>query len=400
VPPAGADFNGILNLVTAIQQWQSAGGNFKWDSAFSTSVGGYPKGAVLINSTNDGMWFNLADNNTTNPDATDGSAANWAPIDAYGATSIALTNANVTMTPAQFSKPIIVLTGTLTGNVQLTMPKLVGMWYVVNSTTGAFTTQLLTASGTPLTIAQGGAAWVRGDGTNVLNDALQIPPATQSQHALQLGQATGRLLRITTITSTQTYNAGAGTTAVKVKLQGGGCSGAGTPANSSSQIAVGSGGTPGAYQEGFFTSGFSGVTVTIGAGGAAVANGTNAGGTSSFGGLMSCAGGSGAAAFQGTAPASVGGNGGAAATGSGYLKITGGAGGVSVAFSNAGGYGGVGGNSLLGSGGSASSAAVNGQAATGFGAGGGGVYQTVSGVQLAGGAGSQGICIIEEYGTI
>lgn len=191
VPPAGADFNGILNLITAVQQWQSAGGNFKYDSAFSTSVGGYPKGAVLVNSTNDGMWFNLADNNTTNPDATDGSAANWAPIDAYGATSIALTNANVTLTPAQFSKPIIVLTGTLTGNVQLTMPKLVGTWYVVNSTTGAFTTQLLTASGTPLTIAQGGAAFVRGDGTNVLNDALQIAPATQSQHAVPMAQAAG-----------------------------------------------------------------------------------------------------------------------------------------------------------------------------------------------------------------
>lgn len=191
VPPAGADFNGILNLITAIQQWQSAGGNFKYDSAFSTSVGGYPKGAVLVNSTNDGMWFNLADNNTTNPDATDGSAANWAPIDDYGATSLALTNANVTLTPAQFSKPIIVLTGALTGNVQLTMPKLVGTWYVVNSTTGAFTVSMLTSGGTLIQLAQGGAAWVRGDGTNVLNDALQIAPATQSQHAVQLGQVAG-----------------------------------------------------------------------------------------------------------------------------------------------------------------------------------------------------------------
>ncbi|NPT59117.1 hypothetical protein [Paraburkholderia elongata] len=205
VPPAGADFNGVLNLITAIQQWQSAGGNFKWDSAFSTSVGGYPKGAVLVNSTNDGMWLCLADNNATNPDATDGSAANWAPIDAYGATNIALTNANVTLTPAQFSKPIIVLAGTLTGNVQLTMPKIVGTWYVVNSTTGAFTASLLTASGTPIAIAQGGAAFVRGDGTNVLNDALQIAPATQSQHAVQLSQL-GNFQAVVSVSGNLTLN--------------------------------------------------------------------------------------------------------------------------------------------------------------------------------------------------
>ncbi|WP_204371528.1 hypothetical protein, partial [Burkholderia multivorans] len=191
IPPSGADFNGILNLITAIQQWQSAGGSFKYDSAFATSIGGYPKGAVLVNATNDGMWLNLAENNSTNPDATDGSAANWAPVDSYGATTIALTNANVTLTPAQFSKSIIILTGALTGNVQLTMPNLVGMWYVVNSTTGAYAVSLKTASGTPIQIAQGGGAFVRGDGSNVYTDALQVAPATQSQHAVQMGQVAG-----------------------------------------------------------------------------------------------------------------------------------------------------------------------------------------------------------------
>jgi hypothetical protein len=68
VPPAGADFNGIFNAITKIQQWQSAGGFFKYDSAFSTSIGGYPKGAILINTTHDGLWINQVENNTTNPD--------------------------------------------------------------------------------------------------------------------------------------------------------------------------------------------------------------------------------------------------------------------------------------------------------------------------------------------
>jgi hypothetical protein len=68
VPPAGADFNGIFNLITAIQQWQSAGGNFTYDPTFSTAVGGYPKGAVITNATYSGAWLSTADNNTTNPD--------------------------------------------------------------------------------------------------------------------------------------------------------------------------------------------------------------------------------------------------------------------------------------------------------------------------------------------
>jgi hypothetical protein len=68
VPPAGADFNGIFNLITAIQQWQSAGGNFTYDPTFSSAVGGYPKGAVITNATYSGAWLSTADNNTTNPD--------------------------------------------------------------------------------------------------------------------------------------------------------------------------------------------------------------------------------------------------------------------------------------------------------------------------------------------
>jgi len=75
VPPSGADFNGIFNLITAVQQWQSAGGIFKYDSDFSTAIGGYPAGAVLMSTDNKTQWLNLADNNETDPDS--GGAANW-----------------------------------------------------------------------------------------------------------------------------------------------------------------------------------------------------------------------------------------------------------------------------------------------------------------------------------
>lgn len=86
-PPFGQDFNGILNQLSAWNQWQSAGGPAFYDSGFSTSVNGYPKGALLQSSLLAGrLWLNTADNNTTNPDATDGSAANWiVPAGANGA---------------------------------------------------------------------------------------------------------------------------------------------------------------------------------------------------------------------------------------------------------------------------------------------------------------------------
>jgi hypothetical protein len=118
--------------------------------------------------------------------ATGGS--NWLPATFYGASSVAVTNANVTLTAAQYSKPIIIVTGALTGNVQVTFPGTVQEWYVVNQTTGAFTLSAVVSGGTPVSLAQGGAALLRGNGTNVNVDALQIAPATQSQHAVQMGQ--------------------------------------------------------------------------------------------------------------------------------------------------------------------------------------------------------------------
>lgn len=94
VPPSGPDMNGILNAITAIQQWQSAGGKFAYDAAFATAIGGYPKGAILVNATNDGYWRNTAEGNMTNPDATDGSAAGWVLAMSYPYRKNVLINGN------------------------------------------------------------------------------------------------------------------------------------------------------------------------------------------------------------------------------------------------------------------------------------------------------------------
>lgn len=70
VPPAGADFNGVLNLITQTIRWKQAGGMFGYNSGFAsdTNVVGYPRGALLLNATQTGLWLNSTDNNATNPD--------------------------------------------------------------------------------------------------------------------------------------------------------------------------------------------------------------------------------------------------------------------------------------------------------------------------------------------
>jgi len=68
IPPSGGDFNGILNAITAIQQWQSAGGFFPYDVSFASQIGGYPMGAQLVKADGTGFWINQIDGNSSNPD--------------------------------------------------------------------------------------------------------------------------------------------------------------------------------------------------------------------------------------------------------------------------------------------------------------------------------------------
>lgn len=67
--PWGQDFNGILNQITAWEQWYQAGGIVVWDSTFSAAVGGYPAAAIVGSTVTFGkFWISTVDNNVTNPD--------------------------------------------------------------------------------------------------------------------------------------------------------------------------------------------------------------------------------------------------------------------------------------------------------------------------------------------
>lgn len=78
VPPSGKDFNGIFNLLSQNTRWTNAGAFYSYDASFSSDVGGYPKGAIVLRSDGGGFWLSTTDDNTTDPESS--SASGWAPI--------------------------------------------------------------------------------------------------------------------------------------------------------------------------------------------------------------------------------------------------------------------------------------------------------------------------------
>jgi hypothetical protein len=286
IPPFGADFNGILNMITQTVAWVQAGGEFAFNATFAGLVAGYPKGAVLQRSDATGSWTSTVDSNTVNPDtAVTTAASGWVPYGTSSALiSLALTNGNVTLTALQAARNIIVLSGTLTGNVQLIMPTgWAGVqWSILNQcVAGNFSVTVKTAAGTGVVIAAGSCSKVLSDGTNCYS-----------------GDVGGRLLTITIVNT-------AGTTAftpnplanrTEVELQGSGGAGGGTPATSSSQSAAASGGCSGSYARIVINGPISGnQSIILGAPGVGVAGGAGgSGGNSAFGTFVTCPGGPGA----------------------------------------------------------------------------------------------------------
>lgn len=163
IPPFGQDFNGIFYAVTEALRYLETGALFPYDGTFATAVGGYPLGSRLQSTDGYGVWVTTTANNTTDPEAF---GAGWAPAGS-GITSVAMSNANVTLTALQAVRPIIVITGTLTANINLVFPTYQRQWLVVNSATGAFSVTCKTASGSGVAVATGTTALVYGDGTNI-----------------------------------------------------------------------------------------------------------------------------------------------------------------------------------------------------------------------------------------
>lgn len=149
VPPSGLDMNGILYEMSAVIRWANAGGGYAYDGTFAAdaNVGGYPKGARVMRSDGVGYWINTVENNETDPEDAGAAAAGWVPDYTSGAADVTMTNANVTLTPLEYGKQIVIITGALTANLNLIFPPISGHWFVINKTTGAFSITAKTTTG-------------------------------------------------------------------------------------------------------------------------------------------------------------------------------------------------------------------------------------------------------------
>lgn len=411
VPPQGIDFNAGVYQIARITWWLMYGAPFIYDATFATNsaISGYAQGAEVSATDYLGKWLSLADNNQAAPDTT---GTNWVPVQAYGSTSTTLTNANVTLTPLQAMKKTLIFTGTLTGNVVVTLPAWKYDWSAINQCSGAFTLTLTTSGGSGAVVPQGGATSLRGDGTNINYDAKNVPLATTSTQAPQLGQINNR---IAIYTAGGSYTVPAGITQIWVSGCAGGAGGGGG-GGATNVLGTGAGGGGGGAGQAVIqrlitvTPGQV-LTVVIGtagsAGGAGIAgstaataggNGTSTTltGTSVSLTLTGGTGGNPGVSFTNAGiPSGGGGGSGAPQGGSGFDGSTGFNGGVGGGGMGASGpFGGGGGN---GRGGATGTPGQPAGGAGGGGGGGGGGYGTSSGGSNggSGGAASAGVLYIE-----
>lgn len=153
VPPWGQDFNGLMFAVTAQLYFLQSGQRWPFNADVATAIGGYPFGAIVAMADGTGEWISTGDANSGNPDT---GAPFWAPISSYGNAVIPVTAGAVTVANSDAKKPFIVFTGTLSGNVAVTLPAYAKEWLLVNATTGAFNLTANAGGGLSVNVPQGG----------------------------------------------------------------------------------------------------------------------------------------------------------------------------------------------------------------------------------------------------
>jgi hypothetical protein len=156
-PPLGQDFNGILNAITQHLYALQGGQLQTYRADVSAALTGYAEGALLAMADGAGYWICTVEDNTTDPDA---GGAGWQPVYAYGGAAITLTGGIYTADTIEASRPFLLLTGTLSGNQQLILPKAFRHWLVINACVlGAFTLTVKTDDQVGgVVVAAGGAA--------------------------------------------------------------------------------------------------------------------------------------------------------------------------------------------------------------------------------------------------
>lgn len=280
-----------------------------------------------------------------------------APLSGMLSLSVAGGAGDTALTAAQARNNILVFTGALTGARGIFVPAVVGFYAIYNNTSGAYILTVKTAAGTGIVVAQGTRALLYCDGTNVV--AADAPG-----------------LNVQRFNASGTWTCPAGVTKAFISGVGGGGGGGGGSNGGGS--GGGGGGGAKAVRQTVTVVPTTEYTVTIGGGGAG--GGINAdgsaGATSSFGALVSLAGGgAGATSANGSHAGHAGEGNQSGQPGSISTVSPGGLG------------GGIGGGQGGGSGGAGGAADAN----TGGGGGGG----NSTGAGSTGGAGGSGSFLVE-----
>ena len=138
-------------------------------SSYSTDL----KLELMVTGENSGTW---GDKTNTNLNLLQQAIAGYEAISiAGGAQTTALAMTDATISNAR--NAVIKLTGTITGNQIVTIPNGIEKTYIIsNGTTGAFTVEFKTVSGTGVTFATDdkGVKLLFSDGTNVVDTQLGV----------------------------------------------------------------------------------------------------------------------------------------------------------------------------------------------------------------------------------
>lgn len=252
--------------------------------------------------------------------------------------------------------------------------------------------------------AAGVRSYVQGSDGQIyvaLQDSLNQNPTTATTYWKVAFPTSGRLLNVQVLVGAGTYTATAGTNKVRVRAVGGGGAGGGAASTAAGNLSGGVGGGAGAPVEGVYTTGFAGVSYSVGVGGVGVAAaGGGNGGTTTFGALITAPGGVGGGFAGNNAPPVYLGRSGnsATSTGGNVFNSEGNGGGPLTGPTTTFVTSGEGGASIFGGGAGPRGTTGAGVAAVSKGAGGSGAAaQPSNPLTYAGGNGAPGTIIVEEY---
>jgi len=172
IPPEGKDFNGILYDITSHTLWVNAGGQYQFDSALVTAIGGYPAGMVIQDNAGIASYVSAVSNNTVDFNVTPSSiGVQWLPFGgpAFSNITVNTTGGNTSLSAIQALAQFITVTGTLVANATITVPAKLGRWTVINKTSGNFEVNVLPLGGVGVPVFQGKAETLYGDGAGIVD---------------------------------------------------------------------------------------------------------------------------------------------------------------------------------------------------------------------------------------